>query len=89
MFLAIINDTFAEVKAELAAQKVEQFVEEYFKKGYTNVKNILSGSGKSKSQNIMNALRSTYNHEENVTYAEIRQNLKKYVPILRLNSPGN
>ena len=88
MFLAIINDTFAEVKAELAAQKVEQFVEEYFKKGYTNVKNILSGSGKSKSQNIMNALRSTYNHEESVTYAEIRQNLKKYVPILRPNSPG-
>ena len=79
MFLAIINDTFAEVKAELAAQKVEQFVEEYFKKGFTNVKNILSGGGNSKSQNIMNALRSTYNHEENVTYAEIRQNLKKQV----------
>ena len=78
MFLAIINDTFSEVKAELAANKVDQMVEEYFKKGYSNVVLKMSGQGSTKSQSIMEALKSAYNDEEVVTYAEIRQNLKKY-----------
>ena len=78
MFLAIINDTFSEVKAELAANKVDQMVEEYFKKGYSNMVLKMSGQGSTKSQSIMEALKSAYNDEEVVTYAEIRQNLKKY-----------
>ncbi|MRA76127.1 hypothetical protein GH890_32380, partial [Bacillus thuringiensis] len=34
MFLAIINDTYSEVKAELSNQKNEFDVGDYFKKGY-------------------------------------------------------
>ena len=36
MFLAIINDTFSEVKAELAAKQIDQMVEEYLKKVCNN-----------------------------------------------------
>ena len=37
MFLAIINDTYSEVKAEIAAQKNEFEITDYFKRGYNNV----------------------------------------------------
>ena len=37
MFLAIINDTYSEVKAEIAAQKNEFEIGDYFKRGYNNV----------------------------------------------------
>ena len=78
MFLAIINDTYSEVKAELAAKETEKLVEEYFKKGYTNVLGKISGSSSDKKpQKIMNALQSAYLDDENVTFAELRQNLKK------------
>ena len=77
MFLAIINDTYAEVKDELAAQQLDQMVEDYFKKGYSNVLGKISGQGNTKPQDIMNALRAAYADDEIVTYAEIRQNLKK------------
>ena len=45
MFLAIINDTYTEVKAELEAQKAERLVGDYFKKGYKNVINNVTGKG--------------------------------------------
>ena len=78
MFLAIINDTYSEVKAELSAKETEKLVEEYFKKGYTNVLGKISGSSTDKRpQNIMNALQSAYMDDEIVTYPELRQNLKK------------
>ena len=48
MFLAIINDTYSEVKAELSAKETEKLVEEYFKKGYTNVLGKISGSSTDK-----------------------------------------
>ena len=77
MFLAIINDTYSEVKAELAARQAERIVEDYFKKGYKNVLNSVTGKGSDKSQDIMNAIRAAYADDETVTYAELRQNLKK------------
>jgi hypothetical protein len=77
MFLAIINDTYTEVKAELDAQQVDQLLDQYFKKGYTNVRNNLMGTGVNKNQDIMNALKAAYADDEKVTYEEIRQNLKK------------
>ena len=53
-------------------------MEEYFKKGYTNVLGKISGSSTDKRpQNIMNALQSAYMDDEIVTYPELRQNLKK------------
>ena len=62
MFLAIINDTYSEVKAELSALETEKLVEDYFKKGYKNVLGKIGGSRSSdkKPQNIMNALQSAY-----------------------------
>ena len=39
----------------------------------------MSGNGSTKPQKIMNALKAAYNDDEIVTYAEIRQNLKKYI----------
>ena len=62
MFLAIINDTYSEVKAELSALETEKLVEDYFKKGYKNVLSKIGGSGSrdKKPQNIMNALQSAY-----------------------------
>jgi len=38
MFLAIINDTFSEVKAEIAAKKLAYDVGDYLKKGYNNMR---------------------------------------------------
>ena len=37
MFLAIINDTYSEVKEEISAQKNEFEVGDYFKRGYNNM----------------------------------------------------
>ena len=37
MFLAIINDTYSEVKAEIAAQRNEFEIGDYFKRGYNNM----------------------------------------------------
>ena len=77
MFLAIINDTYTEVKAELEAQKAERLVGDYFKKGYKNVINNVTGKGTNRPQDIMNAVKAAYADDEIVTYAELRQNLKK------------
>ena len=37
MFLAIINDTYSEVKNEISAQKNEFEIADYFKRGYNNM----------------------------------------------------
>jgi len=74
MFLAIINDTYSEVKAEIAAQKNEFEIADYFKRGYNN---MLGKVGKrDKLIDIENALKLA-NADGTVTYEEIRQNLKK------------
>lgn len=74
MFLAIINDTYSEVKAEIAAQKNDFEIADYFKRGYNN---MLGKVGKrSKLIDIENALKLA-NADGLVTYEEVRQNLKK------------
>jgi len=74
MFLAIINDTYSEVKAEIAAQKNDFEIADYFKRGYNN---MLGKCGKrSKLIDIENALKLA-NADGLVTYDEVRQNLKK------------
>jgi len=74
MFLAIINDTYSEVKEEISAQKNDFEVADYFKRGYNN---MLGKVGKrSKIIDIENALKLA-NADGMVTYDEIRQNLKK------------
>ena len=77
MFLALINDTYSQVKAELSAYEYEKLIEDYLKKGYVNVLGKLGDKQGQKPQQILNAIQSAYNDDENVTYAELRQNLKK------------
>ena len=74
MFLAIINDTYSEVKAEIAAQKNEFEIKDYFKRGYNNMLGHVSG--RNKYIDIENALKIA-GQDGVVTYEEIRQNLKK------------
>ena len=73
MFLAIINDTYSEVKAELSALETEKLVEDYFKKGYKNVLGKIGGSGSrdKKPQNIMNALQSAYLGQKLVLFFQL------------------
>ena len=73
MFLAIINDTYSEVKAELSALETEKLVEDYFKKGYKNVLGKIGGSGSrdKKPQNIMNALQSAYLGQKFVLFFQL------------------
>ena len=74
MFLAIINDTYSEVKAEIAAQKNEFEIGDYFKRGYNNMLGHIGG--RNKYIDIENALKLA-GSDGVVTYEEIRQNLKK------------
>ena len=74
MFLAIINDTYSEVKAEIAAQKNEFEIGDYFKRGYNNVLGKMGA--RNKYIDIENALKMA-NSDGQITYEEIRQNLKK------------
>ena len=74
MFLAIINDSYSEVKADLAEQHHDFELGDYLKKGYNN---MLSKVGmRSKLIDIMNALKLA-NDNGTITYQEVRQNLKK------------
>ena len=74
MFLAIINDTYSEVKAEIAAQKNEFEIGDYFKRGYNNMLGKMGA--RNKAIDIENAIKLSSADGE-VTYDEMRQNLKK------------
>ena len=76
MFLAIINDTYSEVKAEIANQRNEFEIGDYFKRGYNN---MLGKLGKrDKLIDIENALKlSDSNNDGLLTFDEVRINLKK------------
>ena len=74
MFLAIINDTYAEVKEELETQAVTYDIGDYFKRGYNN---WLGKFGtRDKAIDIENALKLS-EHDGSIEFAEVRQNLKK------------
>ncbi|CAG0885259.1 unnamed protein product [Darwinula stevensoni] len=76
MFLAIINDTYSEVKAEIAKQKNEFEIADYFKRGYNNLMGKLGR--RDKLIDIQNALKlSDSNHDGALTFGEIRNNLRK------------
>ena len=78
MFLAIINDTYSEVKIEIANQRNEFEIADYFKRGYNNMMGKLGR--RDKIVDIQNALKlSDANGDGMLTFDEIRTNLKKYV----------
>jgi len=74
MFLAIINDTYSEVKAEIQNQHNDFEISDYFKRGYNNMLGKVGMRGK--AVDIENALMMA-NTDGEVTYEEVRQNLKK------------
>lgn len=75
MFLAIINDTYAEVKVEIAQQKNEFEIVDYFKKGYNN---FLTKIGRrDQIVDIQNAMRMADTDNDNkLTFEEVRKSLR-------------
>lgn len=76
MFLAIINDTYAEVKSNIANQKSEFEIGDYFKKGYQKMLDKLSFK-REKILDIQKALKSAdVNQDNKLDFEEWRANLK-------------
>ncbi|XP_064627409.1 polycystin-2-like isoform X2 [Lineus longissimus] len=76
MFLAIINDTYSEVKADIAEQKNEFEMADYFKKGYNKMLDKLNLK-RDKIVDIQKALQSAdINHDKQLDFEEWRQDLK-------------
>ncbi|XP_037094616.1 polycystin-2-like [Pollicipes pollicipes] len=76
MFLAIINDTYSEVKNEISAQKNEFEIADYFKRGYNNMMGKLGK--RDKLIDIQNALKLADTNSDGIySFDEIRKNLKK------------
>lgn len=76
MFLAIINDTYSEVKTDIACQKSDIEIGEYFKRTYNN---LVSKLGKrEKIVGIQNAMKDANGDQaKKFTFEEIRQSLKR------------
>ena len=74
MFLAIINDTYGEVKAELKRAKPSFQLGDFFMVGVNNVK---SAAGiQDRKLDVENALKMAAADDGFVTYSELRENLK-------------
>ena len=74
MFLAIINDTYSEVKAEMQLTKLQFEITDLFARGYNNV--LGSVAMRDKMIDVENAIKLA-NEDGNVTFEEIRVELKK------------
>uniref|UniRef100_H2Y8T3 EF-hand domain-containing protein n=1 Tax=Ciona savignyi TaxID=51511 RepID=H2Y8T3_CIOSA len=76
MFLAIINDTYSEVKAEISMQKSEFEISDYIKRGYNKVLEKLSLK-KDRIRDIQDAIHSAdLNHDRHLDWEEWRLDLK-------------
>ena len=78
MFLAIINDTYSEVKSDIALQKSEFEITDYFKKGYEKMVGKLNFK-RDKISDIQEALaHADQNADQHLDFDEWRQELKWY-----------
>ena len=75
VFLAIVNDTYHWVLLELDAQRTKYVVGDYFKVGYNNVLDKVLV--RERAMAIEEAVNMA-DADGEVTYEEIRQNLKKW-----------
>ncbi|CAH1795418.1 unnamed protein product [Owenia fusiformis] len=76
MFLAIINDTYSEVKADIANQKNEFEMGDYFKRGYDKMMDKLNFK-RDKIIDIQKALvTADINNDKQLDFDEWRQDLK-------------
>lgn len=75
MFLAIINDTYSEVKADLSTQESEFDLGAFLKKGYTNMLTKMNLK-KDRLKDIQDALGADGNGDGVVDWEEWRKDLK-------------
>lgn len=76
MFLAIINDTYSEVKGDIANQKSEFEMGDYFKRGYQRMVDKLNFK-RDKIVDIQRALQSAdINQDNHLDFDEWRQDMK-------------
>ncbi|CAG5115064.1 unnamed protein product [Candidula unifasciata] len=76
MFLAIINDTYSEVKSDMANAKNDFEIADYFKKGYLNLLSKLNIK-REKIVDLQKALHSAdINQDKKLDFEEWRQELK-------------
>jgi len=76
MFLAIINDTYSAVKEDLANQKSEFEMSDYFKKGYSRMKEKLNFK-RDKIMDIQKAIQAAdINQDRMLDFEEWRRDLK-------------
>lgn len=76
MFLAIINDTYAEVKLDVKSRKADFQMGDFFKTGLNNVKGYLGIQDR--GIDVENAIKLAAADDGFVTYEELRENLRKY-----------
>lgn len=75
MFLAIINDTYAEVKLDVKSRKADFQMGDFFKTGLNNVKGHLGILDR--GIDVENAIKLAAADDGFVTYEELRENLRK------------
>ncbi len=75
MFLAIINDTYAEVKQDVKSRKADFQMGDFFKTGVNNVKGYLGIIDR--GVDVENAIKLAAEDDGFVTYDELRENLRK------------
>ena len=76
MFIAIINDTYGEIKSDLATQKSEIELGAFFKKGYDRVLDKLNIK-RSQIIDIQKAVTSSDMNKDNIIdFVEWRNNLR-------------
>ena len=74
MFLAIINDTYGEVKADLKRQKPAFQLGDFFMVGVNNMKGMAGIHDR--ALDVENAIKMAAEDDGFVTYQELRENLK-------------
>lgn len=75
MFLAIIGDTYAEVKEDVMNRPPDFQMGDFFKTGINNVKSHLGIQDR--SIDVENAIKLAAEDDGFVTYDELRENLRK------------
>lgn len=81
MFIAIINDTYGEIKQEIASQKSDIELGAFFKRGYNRVLDKLNIK-RAQIIDIQKAITTAdINQDNRIDYIEFRNNLRVNVQL--------